>query len=112
MRITLNQLPRIRCEDYKYLYDKYGLDEPFDPISEIWNNPKRSHDNLRWLMLHCPEFRTQENLDIYLRLNGGDHDNLRWLLKNCPEYRTEKNIMIYSKWNDVDNDNLRWLLEE
>ena len=61
MRITLNDLEqKPSCSYFSSLYEKYQMDEPFDPIVEILSVHGERHEVLSWLMENFPEFRTQE----------------------------------------------------
>ena len=111
MKITLNNLLQKPCREFWYLYQKYDMDEKFDPIEEIMNTHGKRHKDLRWFMSHCPESRTQENLDLYLQWNPGDYEDLCCLLSQCPEFRTQENLGLYLQWYNGDDDDLQWLLD-
>ena len=111
MTITLNDLDQKPCEDFWYLYKKYKMNEPFDPIVEIISVHGERHKDLRWLLGNCTKFRTQENLGLYIQWNPGDYEDLCCLLSQCPEFRTQKNFDLYLQWYNGDDDDLRWLLD-
>ena len=71
-----------------------------------------NYKDLSWLLKHCPEYRTEEMLDLYLKIFNNDYYDLSWLLSECPEYRTRKILDLYLKIFDNNYYNLRCLLDE